>query len=116
MCSAVCTTVPAGRTASMHRFSAASAPAHSLARSAPIPPVSSSRMSVTGWWTGSAVITSPRPSPSVAARARRAGSGSDSTTRRAPAASAYSVASEPIGPAPVISTVCPGCSRPRSTP
>ena len=83
----------------MHRFSALSTPAHSTARSAPIPPVSSVIRSVTGPATGSAVITSPSPSPSPAARSRRTGSGSDTITRRAPPASAYMVASAPIGPA-----------------
>src|SRR5216683_4095132 len=111
-CSAMTAIVAARRTAATQASSPAWLPEHSMAQSAPMPLVRSSTSRATSAEPGSKVAEAPFRS----ATARRPACGSETKTCPAPAAAAASIASWPIGPPPVISTLSPGRRPERSTP
>src|SRR6266487_892496 len=108
---AMTATVAARRTEATQASRPAWLPEHSMAHSAPSPPVSSVTSPAT-----SADAGSKTAAPLRSAISRRAACGSDRKIEPAPAAAATSTASWPIGPPPVIRTLSPGRRPERSTP
>src|SRR5262245_7987531 len=108
---AMTATVAARRTEATQASRPAWLPEHSMAQSAPSPPVSSVTSPATSAAAGSKTVA-----PLRSAISRRAACGSDRKTDPAPAAAATSTASWPIGPPPVTRTLSPGRRPDRSTP
>ena len=108
---AMTATVAARRTEATQASRPAWLPEHSMAQSAPRPPVSSPTSAATSADAGSKTVA-----PLRSAISRRAACGSDRKIEPAPAAAATSTASWPMGPPPVIRTLSPGRRPKRSTP
>src|SRR5262249_34806961 len=107
---AMTATVAARRTEATQASRPAWLPEHSIAQSAPRPPV----RSITSPATSDAGSNTTAPLRS--AICRRAACGSDRKIAPAPAAAAASTVNWPIGPPPVIRTLSPGRRPDRSTP